>query len=158
MAVWCKGEPEGAFYRRERHGGHGMVRGVRWWRGHAACGTGTCREATYGPRERMQRVGGVVAHVVVVGDGLGGRVLVGVVVAWACLPGARPVVGWHGSGKCGQCEGSGVMGLTWGASGGHWLPPRHAGSGFWCWFVKCPWWWPCSWHGCLGLGFRVWGS
>ena len=23
--------------------------------------------------------------------------------------------------------------------------------------VKCPWWWPCPWHGCLGLGFRAWG-
>ena len=142
----------GAARVRGGHGGGlGMPRAARGCAGAASCGLGRHGDVSGGAR-------GGVACVLAIGAGSGAYVSARVASVWACPPGARPVVGRHGSGKCGHCEGPGTMGLTWGVSGGHWLPPRHAGSGFGCWFVKCPWWWPCSWHGCLGLGFRVWGG
>ena len=68
--------PGVAFIGGERHGGERMVRGgpgghamprvARVRAGAASCGA---REA----RARCLRVGGGVAHVGVVGDGLGGR-------------------------------------------------------------------------------------
>ena len=159
---WCGAcsRPRVAFIAVERHGGKRMVRGVRWWRGQSSCGTGTSWAATCGretARSRVWRVQGVVWRARWRSGGSGSRWSAGVALVRARMQGVRRLVGRQCNGACGQGEGPGAKGSTWGASREQGAAPGHAGRWVWCWFGEWPGWWPCPWRGCLGLGFRAWG-
>ena len=65
--------------------------------------------------------------------------------------------GRQSTGDCGQGRGSWCEGCHGESQGDTGKLLDVLVAGFWCWFAKWPWWWPCPWHGCLGLGFRAWG-
>ena len=159
---WCGACPRAraAFIAMERHRGDRMVWGVRWWRGHAACGTGTSWAATCGLGRHGAVPGGCkggVGMLLAVGAGSG--------AFWS----AR---GGHGIGMPAGCSTAcraavqrrlraGGRGLEQGARVGEHLGSKgqlqdvvvqRLAAGL----VKCPWWSPCPWHSCLALGFRAW--
>ena len=112
----------------------------------------------WGGTEPCQGVPGVVwAHA-------GGRARLGRVLVGRGGSGAGTHAGCSTVGRPAELrqmragEGALVQGGRLGVpQGGKWQLQDMLVAGFWCWFAKWPWWWPCPWHGCLGLGFRAWG-
>ena len=58
------------------------------------------------------------------------------------------------AGRGGGQEQGGRAGVP---QGGGWQLQDVLVAGFGAGLAKWPGWWPCPWHGYLGLGFRVWG-
>ena len=160
------GGVEGVQFAQEARGallwaGSGSGKGAaRWWRGHAACGTGTSRGGDVRAEEARGRSWGVQGwrgRVPAVGRASGGRVPAGVALVRARTQGARPGVGRQCSGECGQGEGAWCKGSTWGGSGGQGPAPGHGVPLVYLLGDQVSMVVAMSMAWLLRLGFRAWG-
>ena len=159
--VWCWVVARGGLYI----GGSVLVRGgARARPGMDAGGTGGVRPSMVGI---VRGWGGTEPCQGGVRGGVGACWWSGAPRAGAGRPGwlwCGHACGVFDSGSAGRAPANAGRGGGPGAWGWHGEVQGDRGclldmqvAGFWCWFAKWPWWWPCPWHGCLGLGFRAWG-
>ena len=130
---------------RPRRGRRGDVRGRRragWG------GTGACLGGAWDGVVRAVAVGRL--GMVLVGRGGGGAVHAHRVFDCGSA-GRAPATAGRGGGQ----EQGGRAGVP---QGGGWQLQDVLVTGFGAGLAKWPGWWPCPWHGHLGLGFRVWGA